>query len=68
MTDDKFIKTAIIDIVSITTIWGLINCSDNISCNFFMNSKYFNLEFNYSKKYLIIVGLGVSGYVLGKYY
>jgi hypothetical protein len=61
------IKSIVFDIISITTIWGLINCSNNTCYKFYMNGRYVNWEFEYNKTYLILLGTGVSGYILSKY-
>jgi hypothetical protein len=61
------IKSIVFDIISITTIWGLINCTNDNCYKFYINSKYVNLGFEYNKTYLILLGTGVSGYILSKY-
>ena len=67
---NKLIKNITYDIISIITLWGLINTS-NIPYNFYINinNKYFNYNTNINyNKILIITGLGTSFFILRKYY
>ena len=70
---DKLIKNVAFDIISVTSIWGLLNiASDLNSIQYSHDYTYYNNKNNY-KKYLFIpickniIGLTVSIYVLRKY-
>jgi hypothetical protein len=65
MTDiTNLIKGSTHDIIAVTTIWALIN-NQPISYYF----KYNNTEFYYTYlTYKTLIGVGVSFYVMSKYY
>jgi hypothetical protein len=66
MTDiTNLIKTITVDILAVTTIWALLNNPD-IPLNYF---KYNNNEiYNINPTYKTIFGVGISLYIISKYY
>jgi len=70
MTDtNNLIRTVALDIISITTIWALINIQCNNKYNFYFNidNKFIKTRFEYSPTYGTIIGLGTSLLLLKKY-
>jgi hypothetical protein len=70
MTDtNNLIRTVAFDIISITTIWALIN-SHYGEYSFFINidNKYIKTKFDYMPIYGKIMGMGASFILLRKYY
>ena len=66
MTDtNKLITTVAYDIISITTIWALINSNSNNS--FYVNIDHRFIKFNYSPIYSTIIGISASLFLLRKY-
>ena len=67
---NKLIKNITYDIISIVTVWGLVN-SSYIPYNFYINinNKYLNYNASiYYKNILIFTGIGISFFALRKYY
>ena len=67
---NKLIKDIAIDVVSVITVWGLIN-SSVMSHNFYIdiNNKYFNINNNINlKTFLTITGVVTSLSIISKYY
>jgi hypothetical protein len=65
MTDTiNLIKNVAVDILAVTTIWALLNNPD-IPLN---NLKYNNKLYDFSPTYKTIFGVGVSLYIISKYY
>jgi hypothetical protein len=61
----NLIKESTCDIIAITTIWALLNNPD-IPLNYF---KYNNNEiYNINPTYKTIFGVGISLYIISKYY
>ena len=70
MTDtNKLITTVAFDIISITTIWALIN-SQYGQYSFFLDidNKYIKTRFDYMPIYGTIMGMGTSFILLKKYF
>ena len=71
MTDsNKLIQNITFDIISIVTIWGLVNSSYMpYNFNIDVNNKYFKFSNNINiKNTLITIGMGTSIIILRKYY
>ena len=67
---NKLIKYITFDIISVITIWGLVNVS-NIPYNFYINinNNYINYNNNIKlNNILIFTGIGTSLFILKKYY
>jgi len=60
----KLIKESTCDIIALTTIWALLNNPD-IPLNYF---KYNNKLYDFNTTYKIIFGVGISLYIISKYY
>jgi hypothetical protein len=66
MTDiTKLIKGSTYDIIAITTIWALLNNPD-MPLNYFKYND--NKHYVIHPTYKILIGIGVSFYVLSKYH
>jgi hypothetical protein len=66
MTDIiNLMKGITVDIIAITTIWGLLN-NPEIPLNYFKN--YDNKIYHIDPTYKILVGVGFSMYIMSKYY
>jgi len=66
---NSLITNTTFDIIALTTLWGLINSEQSKNgFSFYINSKYINYELNYRQSYNIILGTGVSIFLLSKYY
>lgn len=67
MTDiTNLIKGSTYDIIAVTTMWALIN-NPYLPMNYYF--KYNNIEFyDITPRYRTMIGLGLSFYVLSKYY
>jgi hypothetical protein len=71
MTEDtnKLIKEAAYDIISITTLWGLVSAS-HLSldrCHFFAESKYIKFSSSF-QDITKLVAMGCSVLVISKYF
>ena len=64
---DKLIKGVAFDIISMITIWGLVNIvnPDDLSAYIYMSTYKLYV---YSPKYLRIAAMGASGFILSKYF
>ena len=63
---NNLIKNVAFDIISLTTIWALIN-SNNSSSRYRMYFNNYNLDINYHPIYSTILGFGFSVHLLIKY-
>lgn len=69
MTDtNKLITTVAFDIISITTIWALINSQSGQYSFFYIDNKYIKTRIDYMSIYGKIMGIGTSFLLLKKYY
>ena len=59
------IKDVAVDIIAITTIWALLNNPD-MPLNYFKNNE--NKIYDINPTYKTIFGVGVSLYIISKYY
>jgi len=60
----NLIKGSTCDIIALTTIWALLNNPD-IPLNYF---KYNNKLYDFNPTYKTIFGVGISLYIISKYY
>jgi hypothetical protein len=65
---NNLIKDVAFDIISVITVWNLLNnsSSNNYNVKAYYNS--YNFNFSYSPIYSSIIGTGFSIFVLSKYY
>ena len=71
MTEDtnKLIKDVAYDIISITTMWGLVSASQLSldKYNFFAENKYIKFSSSFQEIYKLIA-MGCSAFVIAKYF